>query len=85
MNVRILHYDQPTGRVTAHVEYVDEQPPNDPLYYFCCETCGNCGQMWHGLDYAIVQALHHIVRYDHAQYHNQEDHHGPAELPEASE
>lgn len=37
-------------------------------YYFCCDTCHNCGQPWHGEDYAITQALDHLMFFDHSEY-----------------
>lgn len=58
-----------TGRVLASLYRTV-----DGGHYFCCDVCGNCGQVWHGRDYALVQALHHIMFYNHTQY--LEDHHG---------
>lgn len=47
----------------------------DGWHYFCCETCGNCGQHWHDEDYATVQALLHVLYTDHTPYLEESDAH----------
>lgn len=39
-----------------------------PSYYFCCQTCGNCGRHWLDADYAVVQAASHMFSFDHTPY-----------------